>query len=135
MFLDASAIVAILTREAGHDALTASLAQAERPRTSPLAIFEAALGIRRKRYCAVAEAEQDVRAFLEIARVNVVPIADADGHGALDAFSRFGKGTGHPAQLNMGDCFAYAVARNIGATILFAGEGFSKTDAPTWRSG
>ena len=122
MFIDASAIVAILTRETGYEALAASLAEAERRCTSPIAIFEAALGIRRKRYCAVAEAEQDVRAFLEVARVNIVVIADAEAHGALDAYSRFGKGTGHPAQLNLGDCFAYAVAKSIGAALLFAGE-------------
>ena len=44
------------------------------------------------------------------------------------AFARFGKGRGHPAQLNLGDCFAYAVARNNGAPVLFTGEDFSQTD-------
>ena len=47
---------------------------------------------------------------------------------ALDAFSRYGKGRGHPAQLNMGDCFAYAVAKTYRTALLFKGDDFSKTD-------
>ncbi|HEX5326814.1 MAG TPA: type II toxin-antitoxin system VapC family toxin [Acetobacteraceae bacterium] len=47
---------------------------------------------------------------------------------ALDAFSRYGKGRGHPAQLNLGDCFAYAAARNYRMLLLFKGEDFDKTD-------
>jgi ribonuclease VapC len=47
---------------------------------------------------------------------------------ALAAFSRYGKGRGHPAQLNLGDCFAYAVAKNYRTSLLFKGEDFSKTD-------
>jgi ribonuclease VapC len=44
---------------------------------------------------------------------------------------RLGKGTGHPAQLNLGDCFAYAQARTFCAPLLFKGDDFSKTDIPT----
>ncbi len=128
MFVDASAIVAILTREAGYEALAAALNGAATRATSPIAVFEAALGIRRKRFCAVAEAEQDVLEFLTAAQVRIVAIAEAESHAALDAFSRYGKGTGHPAQLNLGECFAYAVARAIGAKILFAGADLSMTD-------
>ena len=47
---------------------------------------------------------------------------------ALAAFSRFGKGRGHPAQLNLGDCFAYAMAKNHRLALLFKGEDFDKTD-------
>jgi ribonuclease VapC len=49
---------------------------------------------------------------------------------ALAAFSRFGKGRGHPAQLNLGDCFAYAMAKNHRLALLFKGEDFDKTDIP-----
>ncbi len=128
MFVDASAIVAILTREAGYEALAAALDGAATRATSPVAVFEAALGIRRKRFCAVGEAEQDVLELLTAAQVRIVAIAEAESHAALDAFSRYGKGTGHPAQLNLGECFAYAVARGIGAKILFAGADLSMTD-------
>lgn len=47
---------------------------------------------------------------------------------ALAAFERFGKGSGHPAQLNLGDCFAYAIAKRHGIKLLYKGNDFSQTD-------
>ncbi len=128
MFVDASAIVAILTREADADALIDQLERAIRPITSAIAIFEATLGLCRKRHASIEEAEADVADFLKAARVELVPIAANEASMALSAFARYGKGRGHPAQLNMGDCFAYAVARNHRTTLLFTGNDFSKTD-------
>ena len=113
--LDASAIVAILSREPEFAALIAALEQADGAATSPIAIYEAALGLRRKRHCSVAEAEADVMEFLSLARVEVVAIELSAAHGALDAFARYGKGTQHPAQLNLGDCFAYAQGNRMQA--------------------
>jgi ribonuclease VapC len=133
IFVDASAIVAILTREPEDAALAAALDASRDVMTSPIAVYEAALGICRKRHSSVAEAEQDVDAFLDAARIRVIPVADNDRHAALDAFSRYGKGTGHPAQLNLGDCFAYAAAKNQGAALLFKGDDFSKTDIERWN--
>ena len=128
MFVDASAIVAILTRELEADALADALDEARSPITSPIGVFEAALGVCRKRHASVAEAATDVCEFLEAARVRTVPITDKDSECALDAFSRYGKGRGHPAQLNLGDCFAYAVARQHRTSLLFKGDDFAKTD-------
>jgi ribonuclease VapC len=128
MFVDASAIVAILTREPDADALADALEAAPLPITSPVAVFEAVLGICRKHHASVAEARQDVREFLAAARIRTVPITDQEAETALEAFARYGKGRGHPAQLNMGDCFAYAIARNHRAALLFKGEDFNKTD-------
>jgi ribonuclease VapC len=128
MFVDASAIVAILTREPEADALADVLEKARSPITSPLAIFEAVLGIRRKRHMSVEEAEEDVREFLGVAGIRAVAITEQEAETALVAFSRYGKGQGHPAQLNLGDCFAYAVAKNYRIALLFKGEDFDKTD-------
>jgi ribonuclease VapC len=128
MFVDASAIVAILTREAEADALADVLEGARSPITSPIAIFEAALGICRKRHASVGEAEADVREFLEVAGIRAVPITEREAATALAAFSRYGKGRGHPAQLNLGDCLAYAIAKNHRTALLFKGEDFDKTD-------
>ena len=128
MFVDASAIVAILTREAEADALADVLEGARSPITSPIAMFEAALGICRKRHASVGEAEADVREFLELAGIRAVPITEREAATALAAFSRYGKGRGHPAQLNLGDCFAYAIAKNHRTALLFEGEDFDKTD-------
>ena len=128
MFVDASAIVAILTREPEADSLADLLEAAPSPITSPIAVFEAALGICRKRHASIEEAEDDVREFLELARIQLIPITAKEADTALAAFSRYGKGRGHPAQLNLGDCFAYAVAKNHRTSLLFKGEDFNKTD-------
>ena len=129
MFVDASAIVAILTRESEADKLADTIEKARTPITSPIAIFEATLGVCRKRHASVEEAEQDVGEFLELAGVRIEPITDKEARSALAAFSRYGKGRGHPAQLNLGDCFAYAMAKNARTGLLFKGEEFDKTDS------
>jgi ribonuclease VapC len=128
MFVDASAIVAILTREPEADALADVLENSRAAITSPIAIFEAVLGICRKRHASIEEVEHDVGEFLEVAGVRTAPIIDKEAHTALAAFSRYGKGRGHPAQLNRGDCFAYAMAKNRRTVLLFKGEDFDKTD-------
>jgi ribonuclease VapC len=99
-----------------------------RPITSPIAFFEATLGICRKRHTSVEEAEEDVRNFLEVARIELIPITAREAETALSAFSRYGKGRGHPAQLRLGDCFAYAAAKHHRRAILFKGDDFDKTD-------
>jgi ribonuclease VapC len=128
MFVDASAIVAILTVEPEAEALIDRLERAVRPITSAIAIFEAALGLCRKRYASVEESHADITEFMTKGRITLVPIALNEATIALQAFSRYGKGRGHPAQLNMGDCFAYAAARNHRTSLLYKGDDFSKTD-------
>ncbi len=135
MFVDASAIIAILTREPDADDLMDRLERAIRPITSAIAIFEATLGLCRKRHASVEEARADLADFLKAARIELVPIAANEASLALSAFARYGKGRGHPAQLNMGDCFAYAVARNHRAAVLFTGDDFSMTDIVTADGG
>jgi ribonuclease VapC len=127
-FVDASAIVAILTREPEADALVNVLDEAQKPITSPVAVFEATLGICRKRHVSVEEAAEDIREFLDLARIELIPITRRETDTALVAFSRYGKGRGHPAQLNLGDCFAYAMAKNHRARLLFKGNDFNQTD-------
>jgi ribonuclease VapC len=126
--VDASAIIAILTDEAGSTLLVAALDQAGGATTTPIAIYEATLGLRRKRRSPVAQAERAVMEFLSAARIKVEPMDPIAAHLALEAFDRYGKGTGHPARLNLGDCFAYAQAKLSGAALLFKGQDFSKTD-------
>ena len=127
-FVDASAIVAILTREPEADALANTLDEAQKAITSPVAVFEATLGICRKRHVSVEEAAEDIREFLDLARIELIPITRSEADTALVAFSRYGKGWGHPAQLNLGDCFAYAMAKNHRASLLFKGNDFNQTD-------
>lgn len=133
MFVDASAVVAILTREAEADVLADRLDSVAASITSPIAVFEAALAICRKRQASVAEAREDVREFLEMARIDLVAVMPVDGEGALEAFARYGKGRNHPAQLNLADCFAYAMAKRHGLRLLFKGDDLDKTDIADGR--
>lgn len=96
--------------------------------TSPIAVFEATLGLCRILRSTVEDAAADVNEFLTIASIRYVPITADQAHTALGAFARYGKGRGHPAQLNLGDCFAYAVARDQNVPLLFKGNDFSQTD-------
>ena len=70
------------------------------------------------------------RLVVEVRRaaVDIAPIDAAVAEDATDAFARFGKGTGHPARLNFGDCLVYAVAKRRGLPLLFKGDDFGHTD-------
>ena len=125
MFVDASAIVAMVTFEADADHLADILERAQSPITSPIAIFEAALGISRKH---ATNVEALVRRFLVQTGIRIVPISVDAGFEALSAQARFGRGRGHPAKLNMGDCFAYAIAKTHDVPLLFIGNDFPHTD-------
>jgi ribonuclease VapC len=118
----------MLTREPDADTLVSALAAAGRAETTPIAVYEAVLGVSRKRQWSVAEAETHVGDFLRAAGVAVQPIQPETAQVALEAFARYGKGRGHRARLNLGDCFIYAQAKVGGASLLYKGEDFSKTD-------
>ena len=128
MFVDASAAVAILTNEPQRSALLRCLDGTSDLITSPLAVFEMVAALTRRRAQPAEMSADQVRAFLDTAGISIVPITDADGQEALAAFARYGKGQGHPAQLNLGDCFAYACARTRDVPLLFVGNDFSQTD-------
>ena len=128
MFVDASAIVAIMMTEPEAAGLILKLNSAESPITSPVAVYESVMAICRHRAISVSQGERDVRQFLALSGVVIAPIGDAEVVTALDAAARYGKGRGHPAQLNMGDCFTYAMARNHGRALLFTGDDFRRTD-------
>lgn len=127
IFVDASAIVAIIAREANFDHLIDVLETAEPRFTSPLAIYEASLAVARILSISPAVALQRVYWMLTEAEIEIEPLTEHHANIALDAFSRYGKGQ-HKANLNMGDCFAYASAAISMASILFVGQDFSKTD-------
>ena len=118
MFLDASAIVAILVEEGDAAALPRRLEQSAHPCSSPIAVYEAVAGVARRLNVTIRAAETSLDRFLMSARVRVVPITAEMGRAALSAFERFGTGR-HPAALNMGDCFACACARQLDLPLLF----------------
>ena len=127
MFVDSSAIVAILLGEPEAEALAGALEKASRRVTSPLVRLEATIVLASRLDIEPLRAQQFFDDFLEEAAVTVVPLSDAIARRAVDCFERFGKGR-HPARLNLADCFSYACAREHREELLFKGEDFSKTD-------
>lgn len=131
MFVDASALVAIIVAEADADDLSLAMRRSSTEAvTSPVAIYEATLGVARVLACPIVRARQLVTGLLRAASVRILPIEELHAMAALDAFDRFGKGR-HPAKLNMGDCLAYAMAAEASLPILFKGDDFSQTDLPS----
>lgn len=128
MFIDASAMVAILKRESGFEPLAAHLDSVDDAITSAVAIVEAVMTLGKQKGIPPSEARTEVVAFLERAGIDVVPIDRIAGDIAINAHARFGKGSGHPARLNLGDCFAYAMAKQHGVPLLYKGDDFSQTD-------
>lgn len=128
MFIDASAIVAMMTDEEDAVVLAPRLDGAETRLTLPIAIYETTAALARLKGRGIADAARAISEFLERQGITVVGIPPEVGPLAIEAFARFGKGRGHPAQLNMGDCFAYACARHFGEPLLFKGADFARTD-------
>lgn len=127
LFVDASAIVAMIAREPEAGSFAERLGYPDTSHTSPIALWEAVRAVERVRGVDVAEARALVDAFITDGAIRVMPIGAQEGRSALDAHDAYGKGR-HPAALNMGDCFAYACAKTLGASILFKGEDFARTD-------
>lgn len=128
IFIDTSAIVAILTKEDDALRYMSAIDDSTRRLTGAHVRLECAMNVARILGMAAENANALFDEFVKRASVEVVPIADATSRLAVRAFARFGKGRGHPAQLNFGDCLSYASAREHNAAILFKGRDFAQTD-------
>lgn len=127
MFVDASALVAIIADESDGAVLAGRLKMAERRCTSAIALYEATLALVRIRDATTDEIGALLIDFIEQSQVEIIPITAEIGRIAIKAFARFGRGK-HAARLNMGDCFAYACARSRGVRLLCKGDDFRLTD-------
>jgi ribonuclease VapC len=127
MFLDASAAVAVLADEPDQNELVRKLDNAKKILVSPLAYYETCLGLARAILLGPEKAEQSVRRFFSDLSALSVPLDEAIGFEAMRAYQVFGKGR-HKAQLNMGDCFAYACAKTHKVPLLCTGNDFIHTD-------
>lgn len=127
IFVDASALIAIIAGEPDADTL-ADLLEADRERLcSALSAWETVAGLCYSYTFSVRAARDHVRRFLEAGSFQFVGIGEREFEIAVDAYAEYGKGR-HPAALNMGDCYAYACAKANQAKLLFKGEDFVKTD-------
>jgi ribonuclease VapC len=127
VFLDASAIIAIIAMEDDGPSLAGRLGRASHACTSAIAIFEAAAGLARIANAPVPDALALVERFLSETNATIAIIDRQTAALAVEALARFGKGY-HPAGLNMGDCFAYACARQGDEPLLCKGNDFPRTD-------
>jgi ribonuclease VapC len=127
MFIDASALCAILLDEPEADAFKLKVVDAARCWVSAIVVWETVQALARENGVSTAEAREEVDTYLAVAGASLVLIGAAEQDGALEAVHRFGKGR-HPAKLNMGDCFAYGCAKANGLPLLFKGDDFSQTD-------
>ncbi|MGL5928404.1 MAG: type II toxin-antitoxin system VapC family toxin [Dermatophilaceae bacterium] len=125
MIVDTSALVAIVTEEPERDAMLDAIRSAVRVRMSAGTYLEVGVVVDGRRSPVLTRRLDDVITALGIEIVPLTP-----GHAALGraAYRDFGKGGGHPARLNLGDCFAYALARETGEPLLFKGDDFIHTD-------
>lgn len=137
MFVDASAIIAIMTSEPEGEKLAAALdaARGRRLITSVIATWEAIIGLFRKKRIPMAEAEARVQEFLEMAGVDVLSVESGELGAALQAFDRYGRhrfpDTERNSALNLADCFHYAAAKSCRAPILTKDVAFALTDVET----
>ena len=128
VLIDASALVAMATGEPDVDNLLDRLDGFNDRLCCAIGLWEAALAIARRRETSVAEGRRELGSLVADLDIRTVSIGPDEGEIALNAFGRYGKGTGHRAQLNMGDCFAYACAKTNDAALLYKGEDFAHTD-------
>jgi len=124
MIVDTSALLAILFEEKDAANYAAALASSDRPRISAANLLEAGIVIDNQ---AGLSAGRQLDALVERARMDVAPVTYEHVRIARQAYLDFGKGN-HPAGLNFGDCFAYALAKTTGEPLLFKGDDFAKTD-------
>ena len=125
MIIDSSAVIAILFDEPEAQALLSQIAVAEVCRLSSASLVEIGIVLRRD---AAAQRRAAFNEMLRLFSIKIEPVTEEQAYLALDAYDRFGKGTGHPAGLNYGDCFSYALAKQSGEPLLFKGNDFTHTD-------
>ncbi len=124
MIIDTSAILAILLGEPDAAHYEEAIAAAWPRRMSAVALLEAATVVESR---GGAKAGHELDVLLEKAAVELVPVTSEHANAARRAWRNFGKGN-HPAGLNFGDCFTYALADTMGEPLLFKGEDFAHTD-------
>ena len=121
MIVDTSAIVAMLQLEPEATTMLRILSKAEKKVLSAANYLECGIVIDRE---GDPKASANLDVLIRDLRIKIEPITEAQAKIARQAYRDFGKGSGHKAQLNFGDCFAYALAMERGEPLLFKGEDF-----------
>ena len=122
MIVDSSAMVAMLRKEPEARAMFAALTDEGSASISAANYLEAAIVVDAKRDPVLSAKLDSLLAKLKIA---IAPVTEAQARLARQAYRDFGRGSGHPAKLNYGDCFAYALANERGEPLLYKGDDFA----------
>jgi ribonuclease VapC len=125
MIVDTSALIAILRDERDAMSYAQAIAEAATRRISAASYVETAAVIDGSRDPVASRRLDDL---LREARFVIEPVTEAQARIAREAYRDFGRGSGHPARLNFGDCFAYALAKAMNEPLLFKGDDFIHTD-------
>jgi ribonuclease VapC len=125
VIIDPSVLVAVILREPDARAFARAIRAAPARRLSAASYVELAAVVDGRRNPVLSGAVDELLATW---RIEVAPFTVRQAHLAREAYQRFGRGSGHPARLNMGDCFSYALARDLGEPLLFKGAAFALTD-------
>jgi len=125
VIVDTSALIAILRDEPEAAACARAIEAASHRRISAANFLEAAIVIDGTRDPVASRRFDDL---LKEAQLVIEPVTEAQAKMAREAYRDFGRGSGHPAKLNFGDCFAYALSRSSGEPLLFKGNDFAHTD-------
>lgn len=125
MIVDSSAIVAILGEEPEERAFASAMAGAERRLMSAVTLVETYMVVDGRKNVVTSRKLDDLLASTS---VEIAPFTERQARIAREAFRDFGRGSGHPAGLNLGDCFAYALAKDAGEPLLYKGDDFIHTD-------
>lgn len=126
--IDSSALVAIFKVEPDAEQLALRIQHDPKPIISAVSVLECSIVIRATRKLAPNQAEAWIDEMLAKGRIDVWPATPEQLTIARAAHIKYGKGTGHPAQLNFGDCFAYALAKAMDVPLLYKGDDFARTD-------
>lgn len=125
MIVDTSALVAILKAEPEAGAIRKAIAGAERAKMSAATYLEAGIVVDRNRRPLMSARLDEIIADMHI---ELHPLTASQARIARHAYRKYGKGSGHKAQLNFGDCFSYALARESREPLLFKGDDFGHTE-------
>ena len=125
MIIDTSALLAILRAEPDAALYAQAIERARSRRVSAAGFLEAAMVIDASRDPVASRRFDDL---LKEAQVTIEPVTEGQARVAREAYRDFGKGSRHRARLNFGDCFAYALAKDLGEPLLFKGADFTHTD-------
>ena len=125
MIVDSSALIAILQDEEGARTISETLARSRSNRISAATLVEVGIVVDRRGDPRLGARLDEL---IALHGLQIEPVTESQARVARQAHRDYGRGSGHPAGLNYGDCFTYALAREVDEPLLFVGDDLAATD-------